>query len=90
MWINFGPLLFHWSDSSLRETDERFKREFLEVPQASGGKKLRLVAALSFFMIHIHHVFDISLNLFSTSPRGKCKAIALHKTLCSVQQLLPN
>eukprot|EP00752_Nemacystus_decipiens_P003400 g3146.t1 len=26
VWINFGPLLFHWSDSSLSETDERFRR----------------------------------------------------------------
>ncbi|CAN0068574.1 unnamed protein product [Ectocarpus sp. 12 AP-2014] len=26
VWINFGPLLYHWSDSSLRKTDERFQR----------------------------------------------------------------
>ncbi|CAN0126769.1 unnamed protein product [Scytosiphon promiscuus] len=26
VWINHGPLLFHWSDSSLRATDERFQR----------------------------------------------------------------
>lgn len=38
VWVNFGPLLFHWSDSSLRETDERFKREFSEVPQIFGGQ----------------------------------------------------
>lgn len=37
VWINFGPLLFHWSDSSLRETDERFQREFefAGLPQVS-------------------------------------------------------
>lgn len=35
VWINFGPLLFHWADSSLRETDERYQREFTEVLHVS-------------------------------------------------------
>lgn len=27
VWINFGPLLYHWAQSSPGETDERFHRK---------------------------------------------------------------
>ena len=28
VWINFGPLLYHWAQSSTGDTDDRYRREY--------------------------------------------------------------
>ena len=27
VWINYGPLLYHWAQNSTEDTDDRFQRE---------------------------------------------------------------